>query len=236
MRKMKNKQIFTLIELLVVIAIIAILASMLLPALNKARDKAKAIKCAANLKQSALGIQMYASDNDSMMPFTFEGSGAQNRWYNYYDWAKAIGKAVECPSQGPDWEVGYSYNTQCGYYYNKTNAASSYIYSGLKLSRVRQASKKIQMIDSAVRYWYIHIGLGKDAALTASSYLYMIHPWKTFRVYGDAANQAIVDKFRFYQLDSHHGGILNVSYLDGHVQGRKRNTFTESIEWHPLEN
>jgi prepilin-type N-terminal cleavage/methylation domain-containing protein/prepilin-type processing-associated H-X9-DG protein len=63
-----SRTAFTLVELLVVIAIIALLVSILLPALNKARESAKSLVCKSNLRQISLGFLYYADDNDNRFP------------------------------------------------------------------------------------------------------------------------------------------------------------------------
>ena len=74
------RQGFTLIELLVVIAIIAILAGMLLPALSKAKEKAKRTKCMNNLRQIGIASHMYADDNNNLLPPMVDNRNQVGNW------------------------------------------------------------------------------------------------------------------------------------------------------------
>jgi len=208
--KAKNKS-FTLIELLVVIAIIAILASMLLPALNKARETAKRIECAGNLKQIGLALNMYINDYGDVFPMGQSGLGQYNNMLKrngkdvsmglLYPYLKP-GKVFYCPSSSST-DGGYcKYSClSLGWRAVATDLFSHYVFRSYQIwvNDPRMIIKNTWYVSS----WKMTERKGGRYAIIAD--------------YCDAIVWISLPGFR------HDRRYANVLHLDGSVRGVTRN-------------
>jgi prepilin-type N-terminal cleavage/methylation domain-containing protein/prepilin-type processing-associated H-X9-DG protein len=188
----RKRRAFTLIELLVVIAIIGILAAMLLPALGRAREKAKMAQCCSNLHQLNLAIQMWADEHDqSFLPLTDGPWAGNNAWVNLVMPYVANAKNVfHCPDDKYFiWDgAAMSAKTE-SYGYNWWALTGGTVTKGVKLAAVSDATKTVELTDST------------DQDQGSSQYAYSVSDW------GPESPSP-----------TRHGGFVNVLFVDGHVE------------------
>jgi prepilin-type N-terminal cleavage/methylation domain-containing protein len=167
----RRRRGFTLIELLVVIAIIAILAALLLPALARAKDRAKSVQCVNNTRQIGLGIMLYASDNQDRLPsvnydpyVAGQMASHTNWWFNLIKGYVAginvtnANTVWRCPSvMDADISAGntaYFGTPWQGYGPSQNNTAQNE-YFGYPLAPGGAGSKRLTQLSRSSQLWMI---------------------------------------------------------------------------------
>ena len=223
----QRKRSFTLIELLVVIAIIAILAGMLLPALNKAREKAKGTQCTGNLKQMGLLFTHYTNDYGEWLPPDISRVNGYNQsWIfpllqylrNYksvgiYSISPKIPKMMRCPSF-PEKLCQYPSSTTSHLQYAMNQNLNGYgVMTNLREKTIPRKSSILVLLADA-----------RPSCRYSSTSHYLISG-------SSKPTSYLLDTSNYYYLPraAHNQNFINVLFVGGHVSALNYTDMTNKM-------
>ncbi len=263
MRKCELKKVlgFTLIELLVVIAIIAILAAMLLPALESAREAAMQSKCMSRQKNIGTAFQMYMNDYDGFFPTNYYSHQYSRKWYTWpamvqsylggsvpNDPIQVSNQIFNCPSfpvnpwASGAWQGPYDPPVREDSW---APVRSAYGIRGPRNSKTGNG------IDFGSSNWVVELGLDEVGRPPDSTYAggyqiigYRVSPSSSYILLGDSVQDRwdtgdqfseFIPKGEWRGLHERHRGRTNVLLADGHVQSASRDElgdmWLKASEW-----